>query len=622
VLTPRPWARGLFAIFSAVAAIEGAIEVKTPPLGEAVTHLSWLCPSKASLLALARGHTHLAWLEVRRDPSAVLLVLRQGSRFLPSPSISYFPAVLHEPCILEGALEFLKEGESLSLGCEPGFVDWCSPEVLPILRASLAYAWTAHQLAERTGQGNAENAWVTALLAPLGWFAACALSPEATKRCLHDSLLAQDPFAAQQKHWLIDHSALARRLLRRWRLPNWLSLTIEHLGLAVDTAVSMGADPVLLGLVQAAIGFVEQHAHGLHLSCGSSVNESLIALDMPAAELEALSKDLSAWVETIPEQPEWVTPYRVPLLRDVLRLASEIQRVRASATLDKLEREHDQLHRALENQWKGETERLHVLKLQALAEFAGGAAHEINNPLAVISGQAQYLLGREPEPEKQQALQAIISQTRRVDHVLTELMQFARPSRPHLQHLDLPALMREVTLALTDLALKKQVQLISPDPDPELRVDGDSRQLQTALECMLRNAIEAAPDGGWASLRVQRAGRDRVEWIIEDNGVGPSPAQREHMFDPFYSGRHAGRGRGLGLPTAWRLAREHGGEVRFDPANGSATRFILSIPIGPSAQGQATSIHRVDGSDSSPHRSHDLRGKKLNGHTSTHLSDC
>jgi signal transduction histidine kinase len=618
--SPALQARGFFAFFSAVAAIEGAIEVKTPLLGEATTPLSWLCPSKASLLALARETAGQAWSQVRRDPAAVLLVLRTAARFLPSASVSYFPAVLREPCILEGALEHLHQTSTVPGEPQAGFVDWTGRDVFPILHSALACAWTAQQLAQRTGLGDAENAWAAGLLAPIGWFAAAALSLDAAKRCLTDPLLFQDPYAAQQKHWGIDHSALARRLLRRWRLPPWLSRVIEHLGLEAETACTLGADPVLLRIIQTAIALVQQNGRGLHLTCGTSLNENLIALELPAREFDSLSADLAAVISSSLITEEWQSPYGVPLLDDVLKQAAENRRLRAASILDQLEREHDQLHRALQYQRRGENERLHVLKLQALAEFAAGAAHEINNPLAVISGEAQYLLGRESEAEKQKALQTIINQTIRVDHVLVELMQFARPSQPHLQHLDLAALMREVTLALTDLALEKKVKLICPDPEQGLRAAGDARQLQTALECLLRNAIEAAPEGGWASIRVQRAGADRLEWIIEDSGVGPSPDQREHMFDPFYSGRHAGRGRGLGLPTAWRLAREHGGDVRYDPTGGGPTRFILSLPTEPAALGKTENGQRSDGLDSLRPRAHDP-AKRLNGHTLPRYSE-
>jgi signal transduction histidine kinase len=101
--------------------------------------------------------------------------------------------------------------------------------------------------------------------------------------------------------------------------------------------------------------------------------------------------------------------------------------------------------------------------------------------------------------------------------------------------------------------------------------------IRTALTNIIRNAIEAAPSDGWVRVSVEPAD---ASWniIVEDSGPGPEPAQCEHLFDPFYSGRIAGRGRGLGLSTAWRLAKENGGDVRFDPVEGRPTRFILRLP--------------------------------------------
>jgi signal transduction histidine kinase len=94
---------------------------------------------------------------------------------------------------------------------------------------------------------------------------------------------------------------------------------------------------------------------------------------------------------------------------------------------------------------------------------------------------------------------------------------------------------------------------------------------------MLRNAIEAAPADGWAGLRVEN-GDGTLKLIVEDNGPGPAPGNLEHLFDPFYSGRTAGRGRGFGLASAWRLARQQGGEVRFDGRHEDVTRFVLTLP--------------------------------------------
>src|SRR5262249_6858338 len=150
----------------------------------------------------------------------------------------------------------------------------------------------------------------------------------------------------------------------------------------------------------------------------------------------------------------WESPKSVPFLRDLLALAAEILRLRGAPVLEHLEHERDELERALEKMRSGEATRLKAQKLRSLAEFAAGAAHEINNPLAVISGQAQYLLGHESDSSRQRSLQTIISQTQRVHQVLNDLMQFARPSQPQRQVIDVCNLVREALLSLHDCALE------------------------------------------------------------------------------------------------------------------------------------------------------------------------
>src|SRR6516162_446840 len=98
-------------------------------LGEAATHLAWLCPSAASLVALARSPTATVWEQVRTDPGALLLILRQVPDHAAS-SLSFFPAVAHEPAVLLEAARFLEAPG-------PAFVDWTQPAVRPIYHACL-----------------------------------------------------------------------------------------------------------------------------------------------------------------------------------------------------------------------------------------------------------------------------------------------------------------------------------------------------------------------------------------------------------------------------------------------------------------------------------------------------
>jgi signal transduction histidine kinase len=683
-------------------------------LGEAATHLAWLSPSAASLVALARSPTATIWRQVRGDPGAVLLLLRQVPDQAVASSQSF--SGIHEPAVLLEAARLLETPG-------PSYVDWNEPSVRPIYHACHTFARIASRLSERTGRADPDNAWAAGLLAPLGWLAAAAVSPEQTAACLADagriSNPSYTPSSLQQKHWGIDHAGIARRLARRWHLPRWLLAIAGHLDLRVETAQILGADPDLFRLAQLAVALVQRQSITLHLSVGGYPEELAAALGLSSADLTAIEHEIhepgasatgvaeikateitenmektptllgdlcalggsgTYYSSLITHHSSLLPPAQLPLLRDLLILAAENRRLGDAPVNEELERDLDQLHRAFQEQSTAEEQRLHARKLEALAEFSAGAGHEINNPLAVISGQAQYLLHHEPDAAKQKALQTIVGQTQRIHQLLNEMMQFARPSPPVMEPVNLSELLNEVTAAQADLATLRSVRLICPQP-PALPVRIDPRHLKTVLSCLLRNAIEAAPTDGWAGVRIEESetgqesgGRgqrtdvrnqrsevggqesgiknqesaisswnysavrgspdpalapDRrspespetvpvgstagsgdprqslpahsspithhsslssIDFIIEDSGPGIAPHQREHMFDPFYSGRQAGRGHGLGLPIAWRLARQIGGDVRFEDIPNGPTRFVLSLPLEMVTSVASTSI--------------------------------
>ena len=220
-------------------------------------------------------------------------------------------------------------------------------------------------------------------------------------------------------------------------------------------------------------------------------------------------------------------------------------------------------------------ERIHAAKMAAVAEFAAGAGHEINNPLAVISGHSQYLLRHEADEDRRKALQSIIRQTERVHALLTELMYFARPPAIKRQWVEVGCCVRTPPMpsgaGRTPTGGDRNGVKLST-----LWIDADPKHLNIALSALIRNGrsgpgrrVGAGPDG---------LSGERLEVIVDDSGPGPDPQSGHHLFDPFYSGRTAGRGRGLGLPAAWRLAQEHGGTVRYVPLTDGPTRFILSLP--------------------------------------------
>jgi two-component system, NtrC family, sensor kinase len=327
---------------------------------------------------------------------------------------------------------------------------------------------------------------------------------------------------------------------------------------------------------------------------GTESGALLAGLGLGVADVEPLAEHI---VETELPTRVWDAPASQPLLRDLVRLALDNRQRADDAVVEGLHHELDRMQEALEKQCAEELNRLHAQKLSALAEFAAGAGHEINNPLAVISGQAQCILkqlqlldGPADEIDDVGAymehlkgtivpsLHKIIGQTQRIHGILTGVMQFARPSAPRTQQVELGPLLGEVAGSLQELARERQVRLVLPENTSALIVEADPVQLRVAFSCLLRNAIEAAPREGWAGIRIEKDTAGVLGIVVEDNGQGPPPSVREHLFDPFFSGRSAGRGRGLGLSTAWRLARQHGGDVRFDGMSQDVTRFVLSLP--------------------------------------------
>jgi signal transduction histidine kinase len=545
--------------------------VRALPLGEAATHLPWLSPCAASLVALARPPAAGAWELLRYDPGAVLLLVGDSRATCPVPDLTSCSRLIHDPAVLDRAVQHLDSPS-------PWFVDWDQPAVRPVYQASLRYAHVAQELARRTGRADPDGAWVAGLLAPLGWLAVCAVDPGAVADCLADRRLVHEPGPVQRRVWGLEQGAVARRLVRQWRLPRWLAAVAGHIELPAEVTPPLGADQDLFRVVQLAVALSERQRPALHMSVGTPHAENAATLGLTPSDVADIERRADGWPETAPPTVVWERPDTHPLMRDLLLLARQNRRLAESPAMRDLENDLDHLQQVLRDQYATEATRLRTLKLAALAELAAGAGHEINNPLAVISGQAQYLMHHEPDVERQRALQAIVAQAQRIHQVLYELMQFARPSRPQKQLIDVTRLMDEVAAALGPLASQRRVQLTVHPPASALGVAADHRQARTALGCLVRNAVEAAPPEGWVRVRLEIPSPARIEWVVEDSGPGPVPEQREHLFDPFYSGRQAGRGRGLGLPTAWRLAREHGGEVRYEDLPGGPTRFVLSLP--------------------------------------------
>lgn len=229
--------------------------------------------------------------------------------------------------------------------------------------------------------------------------------------------------------------------------------------------------------------------------------------------------------------------------------------------------------------------RLEQAKLDALKELAYGASHEINNPLANIAARAQTLLVDEKDAERRRKLLAIHRQAMRAHEMIADLMLFARPPKLHVAPCDLQRVAANVLEELRDEAAERQIELHSDGPLGELTILADETQLAVALKALVANAIEAVGSSGnvWVEARTCEAiesGRRDVQMVVRDDGPGVPESIRAHLFDPFFSGREAGRGLGFGLSKCWRIVTDHGGQVYVANVPGGGAQFTILLPSG------------------------------------------
>lgn len=249
----------------------------------------------------------------------------------------------------------------------------------------------------------------------------------------------------------------------------------------------------------------------------------------------------------------------------------------------RLERRLQAAMTTLRSRINAEDDRLRLSKLDALGEFAAGAGHELNNPLAVVVGRSQLLLARCEDPEVARSLRIILGQAQRAHRILRDLMFVARPPAPRPRPCKPNELLNSVVAEFEPECQVRGVRLIA-ELNEATAAWGDPEALRHLASILLRNALQAVAPGGRILVRASQRG-DELSWSVSDNGKSIRPDEAEHLFDPFYCGRQAGRGLGLGLPRAARIVEQAGGRIRWSSAMGSETTFHVSLPVsGPTEQ--------------------------------------
>jgi two-component system sensor histidine kinase PilS (NtrC family) len=222
-------------------------------------------------------------------------------------------------------------------------------------------------------------------------------------------------------------------------------------------------------------------------------------------------------------------------------------------------------------------------RLAALGRLAANLAHEIRNPLAAVTGAIEQIGQDLPVDDTQKRLtEIVLKESSRLNQIVSEFLQYARPLPLRRQAVNLAELLEEVVGLLECHPLSAKVKIIR-EYEPELPVRVDANQLRQALWNLALNAVQAMPEGGELTMgaRVLNGAGSRLFVWVADTGPGIESADLPHIFEPFYSTRPDGTG--LGLAVVHRVVRDHGGEVEVKSAPGAGSTFTLLLPMPPDA---------------------------------------
>lgn len=225
-------------------------------------------------------------------------------------------------------------------------------------------------------------------------------------------------------------------------------------------------------------------------------------------------------------------------------------------------------------------ETLQAEKLASLQQLAYGASHEINNPLANISTRAQTLVYNEADSERRKKLLTINEQAFRAYEMLADLMLFAKPPRLKASNVCLDDLLTDVRTELAEDAHRSGVRIDLLLGDQQIQCRLDPIQIALAIKAICLNGIEAMTDGGELTVEAAMDVEEGTAIVaVTDTGSGLGETARRHLFDPFYSGREAGRGLGFGLSKAWRIVDQHRGRITVDSRPSRGSRFTVILPL-------------------------------------------
>lgn len=214
-------------------------------------------------------------------------------------------------------------------------------------------------------------------------------------------------------------------------------------------------------------------------------------------------------------------------------------------------------------------------KLTVAGQIAAGIAHEVRNPLTSVNGFLQLM--KTQYPERTDYFDIIFSEIKRIDFVLSELLVLAKPQSVHFQEVQLHGLLEQVITLLKTNAVLSNIDLKQPFKKQDAgAILADANQMKQLFINLIKNAIEAMPEGGSIYISTEKL---MNEWkiTIQDEGKGMSEEDIQKIYDPFFSTKTEGTG--LGLTICATILKDHHGRMDVSSELGKGTTFHIYLPV-------------------------------------------
>jgi two-component system sensor histidine kinase HydH len=216
-------------------------------------------------------------------------------------------------------------------------------------------------------------------------------------------------------------------------------------------------------------------------------------------------------------------------------------------------------------------------RLASVGRLAAGVAHEIRNPLSSIKGFATYFKEKYRQEEKDlEVADIMIQEVDRLNRVVGQLLEFARPLRLFCQPVAVKPLLEDAFQLMAQQSREASVKLVQDLSDASLHATMDADKMRQVVLNLLINAMDAMQAGGILHVSAAGVGKNGLQLTITDTGKGIDPDDRPHIFEPYFSTKKTGTG--LGLAIVHNIVKAHNGEIRVESRPGEGTTVSITIP--------------------------------------------